>query len=95
MPITKTVIFIAKKNSIDELKQLLTDMVKPSQDEDGCLLYHIYQTNQEPTKFVVIESWKDEAALDGHKNSQHYKFYKSHFEPFTADKYSDELTELQ
>ncbi len=91
---TKKVVFIAKDDSIEELKQLLTDMVKPSQEEEGCLLYHIYQMKEKPTTFVVIETWESEEALDGHRNSKHYKYYKSHFEPYTAEKYSDELIEL-
>jgi len=94
MIITKKVVFIAKDDSIKELKSLLTDMVKPSQAEKGCLLYEIYQINEKPNTFVVIESWENEAALDGHKNSSHYAHYKAHFEPYAADKYSDELTAL-
>ena len=95
MTITKQVIFVAKKESIEELKVLLTDMVEPSQKSKGCLLYHIYQMNDKPNTFVVIESWKDEEALDGHKNSAHYNYYKSHFEPYTAEKYSHSLSSLK
>jgi len=94
MIITKKVVFIAKDESINELKALLTDMVKPSQKEKGCLLYEIYQTNEKPHTFVVIESWENEAALEGHKNSAHYAHYKANFEPHVADKYSDALTAL-
>ena len=94
MIITKKVVFIAKDDSIEELKSLLSAMVKPSQVEKGCLLYEIYQMNKKPNTFVVIESWENEAALEGHKNSSHYAHYKAHFEPYTADKYSDELTAL-
>ncbi|MEA3419356.1 MAG: putative quinol monooxygenase [Campylobacterota bacterium] len=94
MTITKQVIFVAKEENIKELKVLLTDMVEASRNEAGCLLYHIYQIEEKPTTFVVIESWENEAALDGHKNSAHYKHYKAHFEPFTAEKYSHNLNSL-
>lgn len=94
MTITKQVIFVAKEENIEELKALLTDMVEPSQKSEGCLLYHIYQMDDKPNTFVVIESWRDEAALDGHKNSAHYNHYKSHFEPYTAEKYSHSLSSL-
>ena len=57
MTITKQVIFVAKEENIGELKALLTDMVKPSQKSEGCLLYHIYQMDDKPNTFVVIESW--------------------------------------
>lgn len=94
MTITKQVIFVAKEESIKELKALLTDMVAPSRNSKGCLLYHIYQMIDKPTTFVVIESWENEAALDGHKNSPHYKHYKANFETYTAEKYSHELESL-
>ncbi|HIP59800.1 MAG TPA: antibiotic biosynthesis monooxygenase, partial [Campylobacterales bacterium] len=47
-----------------------------------------------PTTFVVLEAWENEEALDGHKHSAHYLHYKSNYEPFTADKYSDDLVSL-
>lgn len=94
MTITKTVTFIAKDENIEELKALLKTMVEPSKNEKGCLLYDIFQVQAEPKKFIVIESWEDEAALDGHKNSSHYKHYKSTFEQYCADKSSEELEVL-
>ncbi len=94
MTITKKVVFVAKDDKIDELKALLGTMVHASRIEEGCLLYNIYQMKDKPNTFVVIEAWENEEALDGHKNSAHYKHYKSNFEPFTADKYSDELVSL-
>jgi len=94
MAITKNVFFVAKDDSINELKSLLETMVKASQAEEGCLLYNIYQTDNDPKTFVVIETWENESALDGHKNSKHYKHYKANFEPFVANKWSNELTPI-
>jgi len=94
MSITKNVFFVAKDNHIEELKSLLETMVEASRAEDGCILYNIYQTNSDLKTFVVIETWESETALNGHKNSAHYKHYKANFEPFTADKWSNELTPI-
>jgi len=94
MTITKKVIFIAKDDKINELKALLATMVKASQEERGCILYEIYQTKSKPNTFVVIETWEDNAALDRHKLSAHYAHYKANFEPYCAEKYSDELLSL-
>jgi quinol monooxygenase YgiN len=94
MTVTKKVVFVAKDDKIEELKALLGTMVQASRIEKGCLLYNIYQMKDKPNTFVVIESWEDEEALEGHKNSPHYKHYKSNYEPFTADKYSDDLVSL-
>ncbi|NWF65952.1 MAG: antibiotic biosynthesis monooxygenase [Campylobacterales bacterium] len=94
MSITKQVVFVAKEESIEELKALLETMVEPSRKSNGCLLYNIYQMVEKPDTFVVIESWADDEALKGHQNSAHYKHYKANFEPFTKDKSSNALSML-
>ncbi len=94
MTITKRVTFIAKEGDEAKMKELLSAMVVPSKAEDGCLFYEIVQYENNRRKFMAIETWRDEKALDGHKVSAHYKIYKSSFEPFCEKKYSDELEVL-
>jgi len=96
MTITKRVTFIAKddETSIAKMKELLTAMVKPSQVEDGCIFYEIFQYEGNRRKFMAYESWRDNAALDGHKGTEHYAVYKSSYEPYCEKKYSDELEVL-
>jgi quinol monooxygenase YgiN len=90
----KRVTFIAKDGCEDKLKELLEAMIKPSKAEVGCLNYNIYQYKNNKAKFMAIETWADEKALDGHKTSKHYKIYKSSYEQYTKDKYTDELDYL-
>ena len=94
MTITKRVTFIAKPDGIEKMKELLSAMVEPSKAEDGCHFYEIVQYKDKPEKFMAIETWRDEAALDGHKASAHYAIYKSSYEPYCAKKYTDELEVL-
>ena len=94
MTITKQVKFVAKEENIEELKALLIDMVATSRAEEGCLFYYIHQLTEKPTTFVVLESWADNDALEGHKNSAHYIHYKANFEQYTAEKFSHELSSL-
>ena len=94
MTITKRVTFIAKEGSEDKMKELLSAMVIPSKAEDGCEFYEIVQYENNRRKFMAIETWRDEAALDGHKASEHYKIYKSSYEPYCEHKYTDELEVL-
>lgn len=94
MTITKRVTFIAKPDGIAKMKELLSAMVAPSKAEDGCLFYEIFQYENTPEKFMAVETWRDEKALDGHKASAHYALYKSSFEPYCLKKYTDELEVL-
>jgi len=94
MKITKSVTFMAKEGSQEKMKELLEAMVAPSKAEKGCLFYEIFQYENDKKRFMAVESWENEAALDGHKASAHYAVYKSSYEPFCDDKYSDELAIL-
>jgi quinol monooxygenase YgiN len=94
MNITKRVTFIAKDGCEDKMKELLSAMVVPSKAEEGCLFYEIFQYENSPKKFMAVETWEDEKALDGHKASKHYAIYKSSYEPYCDDKYTDELITL-
>ena len=95
MTITKSVTFIAKDGCETKMKELLSAMVVPSKAEDGCLFYEIFQYENEPKRFMAVETWENEKALDGHKTSAHYKIYKTSYEPFCDDKYTDELEVLK
>ncbi len=94
MTITKRVTFIAKEGSEAKMKELLSAMVVPSNASAGCIFYDIFQYENNPGKFMAVESWRDEAALNGHKASAHYAVYKSSYEPYCEHKYSDELEVL-
>ncbi len=94
MTITKRVTFIAKEGSEVKMKELLSAMVIPSKAEKGCLFYEIFQYENERNRFMAVETWANEDALNGHKISEHYAVYKSSYEPYCQDKYSDELEVL-
>jgi len=94
MTITKRVTFIAKEGCEAKVKELLSAMVAPSKAEEGCLFYEIFQYENNPRKFMAVETWRDETALDGHKASAHYAVYKSSYEPYCETKYTDELIVL-
>ena len=95
MTITKRVTFIAKDGCEKKMKELLSAMVVPSKAEKGCLMYEITQFENNRKKFMAFETWENEEALDGHKASEHYKIYKSSYEPYCEDKYTDELEILK
>ncbi len=92
--ITKRVTFIAKEGCEDKMKELLSAMVIPSKAEKGCIFYEIFQYENNRRKFMAVETWANDEALDGHKGSAHYKIYKTSYEPYCEDKYTDELEVL-
>ena len=92
MAITRQIIFLAKKDCIEELKALLKQTIKDSKEEQGCLMYEVFQTKSNPIEFIVIDSWENEEALNKHYETTHYsnfinnfKRYNAHIEPFELD----------
>jgi len=94
MQVTKKVVFIAKDDCVQELKDLLITMIAASREEEGCSLYNIYQLTEKPTEFTVVETWETQAHLDAHGKSNHYNHYKANFEQYTASKYKDDMSIL-
>jgi quinol monooxygenase YgiN len=89
--ITKRVTFIAKEGCEEEMKRLLTAMVEPSKAEPGVIFYDIFQCTENRRKFYAVESWESEEALAGHAKTEHYAVYKSSYEPYCEDKYTEHL----
>lgn len=92
MPITRQIIFLAKRDCIEEFKTLIKNTIEKTKQEDGCLMYDVFQTKNNPVEFIVIDSWKDEESLNKHYESEHYlyfinnfKQYNAHVEPFELE----------
>ena len=92
MTITRQIIFIAKKDCIEEFKSLLKSTIEDTKKEEGCLMYEVFQTKNNLVEFIVIDSWKNEELLNKHYESEHYlhfinnfKQYNAHVEPFELE----------
>ena len=46
-----------------------------SRREPGCIMYVVQRSRENPRRFLVYEQYKDEAALDAHRNTEHFKQY--------------------
>ena len=52
-------------------------------NEEGCLSYEIFQ-GEDPQTFIFIARYKDEAATEAHRNSDHFKTIGARMGPFMA-----------
>jgi len=57
----------------DTFELELKKLVEASAAEEGCLHYELYQYENERCHYVIIEQWKDDAALKQHQETAHYK----------------------
>ncbi len=42
-------------------------------NEPGCKLYCLYKVRESETDYVFMEKYEDEAAVDAHRASEHFK----------------------
>ena len=51
----------AKPGMEQELVRTMTALVGPSRKEEGCIDYHLHQSNDDPAAIVVYENWREMA----------------------------------
>ena len=57
----------------DEFVKVAAELVKQvNANEKGCLLYKLYKSD-EPNTYVFLERYKDQAAVDEHRGTEHFK----------------------
>ena len=69
-------IMTVKPEAIKEILPIFQTLVQGSQEEDGCISYNLHQDISDSTKFVMLEEWKSQAAIDYHNNTDHFKTFK-------------------
>ena len=57
----------------DEAIALATELTEASRKEAGCIAYDIFCSATRPDVLLICETWADEAALEAHTLTEHYK----------------------
>ncbi|WP_375479050.1 putative quinol monooxygenase [uncultured Jatrophihabitans sp.] len=71
MPLPVVAVITAKSGSEDVVRAALTELVGPTREEAGCLSYSLYQSSDDATVFVTVESWRAPDDLQQHMQSAH------------------------
>ena len=61
----------------DRAAEILRQLTAASRQEPGCLTYIAHFVADDPNTILIYEQYKDEAALEAHRNSPHFKQYAS------------------
>ncbi len=59
----------------DTVYEVMKKLVVASRKEEGCISYDLYRDIAMPNKFVVIEHWKSQDAINIHNETDHYKCF--------------------
>tara|TARA_Y100000588_G_scaffold308829_1_gene333581 strand:- start:1029 stop:1325 length:297 start_codon:yes stop_codon:yes gene_type:complete len=59
--------FTVHAEKADEFARVVNEhLVAPSQQEPGCIRYELWQDNEDPTVFAMVEEWESNDDLNNH-----------------------------
>lgn len=73
-----------KADQIDAFIEAAKPILAASRAEPGCIGYTLYQNPHERTSFFFFEEWKDQAAVDFHFASPHFKAFGDRIKGMTS-----------
>jgi len=62
-----------KPDKVDAFLAATQSLIEKSRAEEGCIIYTLYQDPQDKTRFMFFEVWKNQAAVDYHFSTEHFK----------------------
>lgn len=74
---TIVAIIEAKPGKEQALKAMLTSLVKPTLQEEGCINYDLHQSLDNPGKFMFYENWTSEETHAMHMKTPHIQEWRS------------------
>ena len=70
-----------------EFKEKMTAQAKRClANESGCLQFDVVQDPKNTTRFVMLEVYKDDAAIKAHQDSLHFKDFRPVISELVADR---------
>jgi (4S)-4-hydroxy-5-phosphonooxypentane-2,3-dione isomerase len=72
-------------DQIEQFIKATEENVKNSVLETGVARFDFFQNQEEPTRFILIEAYRDENAPTRHKETEHYKKWKAAVEPMMSE----------
>jgi len=62
-----------KAEQVEAFLAATKDLIEKSRAEAGCVSYTLYQDPADKTRFLFFEEWKNQAAVDYHFSTEHFK----------------------
>lgn len=69
------VVWVARPGHQEEVANLFRKLEAESRRELGCLMYIVHTHKDEPARFFIYEQYRDDAALQAHRDAPHFQGY--------------------
>jgi quinol monooxygenase YgiN len=66
---------------LEEVRRLMRATQEGAREQPGCESYAFAETLDDPGHFVILQQWRDQAALEGHYRSQAFADYQAGIQP--------------
>jgi quinol monooxygenase YgiN len=73
--IVLAVTWVASPEHEDEVVEIFRKVQAASRQEPGCAMYVVHRHKTDPRRFFIYEQYRDDAALEAHRNSPHFQEY--------------------
>ncbi len=73
--IVLAVVWVARAGHEDEVANVFRNLEAESRREAGCLMYIVHRHKDQPGRFFIYEQYKDDAALQAHRDAPHFQEY--------------------
>lgn len=73
------------ENALEAFLEASIQNAEASRQEPGVVRFDVIQQADDPTRFLLIEIYRDEAAPARHKESAHYLHWRETVEPMMAE----------
>ena len=84
MVILHVTIQVKPEHVSDFLEIARYDAEHSEQDEPGCLRFDVIQDRNDSNRFYFYEVYRDQAALEAHRETPHFKRYVEKTQPWFA-----------
>ncbi|KRP46472.1 Quinol monooxygenase YgiN [Pseudomonas libanensis] len=62
-----------KPEHLETVRPWYAELVEKTRQEPLCIAYDLFIDQKDPGHFVFIEQWPDQAALDAHCQTEHFR----------------------
>jgi (4S)-4-hydroxy-5-phosphonooxypentane-2,3-dione isomerase len=66
---------VVKPGTEEQCKEYIRILQEHSRKEPGCVQYVGHQSTEDPRRFLFYEVYKDQAALQAHRDAPYFKQY--------------------
>lgn len=71
--IALAVTWTAKPGKEKAVAELFRRLTEESRKEPGCVMYLVHRHTDDASHFFIYEQYRDEAALEAHRDTPHFK----------------------